>query len=165
MEESVMSLENTAIDQNGVMEQSETYDPCKIITEAFRIPGQPLQSYSPLALAFLGDGVYEIIVRTIIVSKGNVSPAKLHQHSAHLVKASSQAALIEAILPDLTEEEADINRRGRNAKSNTHAKNASVIDYRKATGLEALIGYLYLKGESERALYLIKLGLEKGKFL
>ena len=96
---------------------------------------------------------------------GNTQPAKLHQHSAHLVKAASQAALIEAILPELTEEEADVNRRGRNAKSNTHAKNASVIDYRKATGLEALVGYLYLKGDTDRILELVKIGLEKGNLL
>lgn len=120
-----------------------------------------MQSYSPLALAFLGDAVYEVIVRTVIVSMGNTQPAKLHQHSAHLVKAASQAALIEAILPELTEEEADVNRRGRNAKSNTHAKNASVIDYRKATGLEALVGYLYLKGIRTESSNLLRSVLRK----
>lgn len=147
------------------LKDSMKYDPCKMITERFEVKDKPLQSYSPLALAFLGDAVYEVIVRTVIVSMGNTQPAKLHQHSAHLVKAASQAALIEAILPELTEEEADVNRRGRNAKSNTHAKNASVIDYRKATGLEALVGYLYLKGDTDRILELVKIGLEKGNIL
>ena len=98
------------------LKDSMKYDPCKMITERFEVKDKPLQSYSPLALAFLGDAVYEVIVRTVIVSMGNTQPAKLHQHSAHLVKAASQAALIEAILPELTEEEADVNRRGRNAK-------------------------------------------------
>ena len=85
--------------------------------------------------------------------------------SAHIVRAESQAAVIDSLQEILTDEEKEVARRGRNAKSNTHAKNASVMDYRKATSLEALLGYLYLKGEDERILELVKTGLKKGNFI
>lgn len=131
----------------------------KAIRETFGIEEKELNTYSPLTLAFLGDGVYETIIRSIVVGSRNVKPSMLHNASAHIVKASSQRRTAEAIEPLLTDEEADIMRRGRNAKSYTHAKNASVSDYRIATGFEALLGYLYLKNENERILYLIKAGL------
>ena len=135
------------------------------IRDRFRIPARDLSTFSPLTLAFIGDGVYEIIIRTLIVDQGNTSPSRLHKQSAHIVKAASQAAVIDLLEPELTEEEKDIVRRGRNAKSNTHAKNASVMDYRKATALEALLGWLYLKGEDQRILTLVETGLKKGKFI
>lgn len=130
------------------------------IRENFGIEERDIRTYSPLTLAFLGDGVYEIIVRSIVVAGRNVSPSRLHNASAHIVKAESQRQVARAIEPLLTEEERDILRRGRNAKSYTHAKNASVSDYRIATGFEALLGYLYLKGDDERILFLVKKGLE-----
>lgn len=136
-----------------------------LIRKRFEIPSKDLSTFSPLTLAFLGDGVYEIIIRTLIVDQGNTSPSRLHKQSAHIVKAQSQAQVIDLLEEDLTEEEKDIVRRGRNAKSNTHAKNASVMDYRKATAFEALLGYLYLKGEDERILFLVETGLKKGKFI
>lgn len=136
-----------------------------LIRKRFEIPSKDLSTFSPLPLAFLGDGVYEIIIRTLIVDQGNTSPSRLHKQSAHIVKAQSQAKVIDLLEEDLTEEEKDIVRRGRNAKSNTHAKNASVMDYRKATAFEALLGYLYLKGEDERILSLVETGLKKGKFI
>ncbi|MDD6450568.1 MAG: ribonuclease III domain-containing protein [Lachnospiraceae bacterium] len=136
-----------------------------LIRKRFEIPSKDLSTFSPLTLAFLGDGVYEIIIRTLIVDQGNTSPSRLHKQSAHIVKAQSQAQVIDLLEADLTEEEKDIVRRGRNAKSNTHAKNASVMDYRKATAFEALLGYLYLKGEDERILSLVETGLKKGKFI
>ncbi|MGN0240445.1 MAG: Mini-ribonuclease 3 [Candidatus Weimeria sp.] len=129
------------------------------IRSTFDIPERDLKTYSPLTLAFLGDGVFEIIVRSIVVAGRNVSPSRLHNASAHIVKAASQSRIAEAIEPDLTEVEADVFRRGRNAKSYTHAKNASVSDYRIATGFEALLGYLYLNKEDERILELVKTGL------
>lgn len=131
-----------------------------LIREYFRLPEVDVKSYSPLTLAFLGDGVYEIIVRTIVVSIGNNHPNRLHNMSAHIVKAHSQRLMVEALEPYLTDEERDVLRRGRNAKSYTHAKNASVSDYRIATGFEALLGYLYLKDDQERILWLIRKGFD-----
>lgn len=131
------------------------------IRKTFDIPERDIKTYSPLTLAFLGDGVFEIIVRSIVVAGRNVSPSRLHNASAHIVKAASQRRIAEAIDPDLTEEEADIFRRGRNAKSYTHAKNASVSDYRMATGFETLLGYLYLLKKDDRILELVKMGLKR----
>lgn len=106
--------------------------------------------YSPLVLAYMGDAVFEIFVREMIVLSSNRPVNKLHKMSSALVRAQSQARMIKAIKPYLTEKEYGIYRRGRNAKSNTSAKNASIKDYRRATGFEALIGYLYLDGQKER---------------
>ncbi|MBQ5431702.1 MAG: ribonuclease III [Lachnospiraceae bacterium] len=131
------------------------------IQSRFELPEVDIRTYSPLALAFLGDGVFEILVRSLIVGEGNLGAGNLHGHSAHIVKATSQRALLEAIEPDLTEEEADIYRRGRNAKSPTRSKNASMADYRIATGFEVLLGYLYLQGQQERIFELVDLGLTR----
>lgn len=120
-----------------------------------------IRTYSPLTLAYIGDGIYDLIIRTMVVKKGNVQVNKLHRNTSKLVKASAQSALIEAIYPALTEDEIIIYKRGRNAKSATMAKNAKMSDYRRATGFEALIGYLYLKKDFKRLIDLIKLGLEK----
>ncbi len=107
-----------------------------------------VRQYSPLTLAYLGDAVYEIVIRTIIVEKANAPVNRLHKRSSALVKASAQARLIKAIEARLTEEEVSVYKRGRNAKSYTMAKNATMTDYRMATGFEALMGYLYLKQEN-----------------
>ena len=135
------------------------------IKEQFHIANVDIKTYSPLALAYIGDGIFELVIRSIVVGKGNTKASQLHQHTSHIVKAASQAKMIEALEGDLTEEEADVYRRGRNAKSPTMAKNASMVDYRKATGFEALMGYLYLKDDMERIVELTKLGLEKAHIL
>ena len=135
------------------------------IKEQFDIADVDIKTYSPLALAYIGDGIFELVIRSIVVGKGNTKASQLHQHTSHIVKAASQAKMIEALEADLTEEEADVYRRGRNAKSPTMAKNASMADYRKATGFEALMGYLYLKDDFDRIVELTKLGLEKAKIL
>ncbi len=132
-----------------------------LILQNFDIVPKDLREYSPLTLAFIGDGVYEVVIRSIIVGEGNTTPAKLHRHSAHYVKASSQVKMYRAVEEMLTEEEAEVFRRGRNAKSNTKAKNATTMDYRMATGYEALIGFLYLSGQNARILELVKEGFEK----
>ena len=128
------------------------------IDSFFGIEGKDIRSFSPLTLAYIGDAVYEIVIRTIIVEKGNAPVNKLHHKASSLVKAVAQKAAMEKILPLLTEEEEAVYKRGRNAKSYTSAKNASVIDYRIATGFEALMGFLYLTGKNERMLELIKAG-------
>ena len=121
------------------------------------------KSYSPLGLAYIGDAVYEMVVSTIVLSEGNMSVNKYHKKSSSMVKAAAQAEVFEKIEPLLTETEMAVYKRGRNAKSATVAKHAAVIDYRKATGVEALIGYLYLNGEMERAVRLIGTGLGAGE--
>ncbi len=131
------------------------------IKQEFECKDVDLRTYSPLTLAFLGDCVYDIIIRTVIVERGNRAPQGLHKQKSYLVNAKMQKELIESITDILTEEEADIYRRGRNAKSYSSAKNASISDYRKATGFEALLGYLYLDDRMERIFYLIKEGLNR----
>ena len=106
--------------------------------------------FSPLVLAYMGDAVFEVFVRKMLVRKANVQVNKLHKRASSIVKAEAQARMIAAIKDELTEKEKSIYKRGRNAKSHTTAKNASVSDYRKATGFEALMGYLYLNGEHKR---------------
>ena len=129
------------------------------IDSFFGIEGKDIRSFSPLTLAYIGDAVYEIVIRTIIVEKGNAPVNKLHHKASSLVKAVAQKEAMEKILPLLTEEEEAVYKRGRNAKSYTSAKNASVIDYRIATGFEALMGFLYLMGRNERMLELVKIAV------
>ena len=125
--------------------------------------GYGYQNDSPLTLAYIGDAIYELVIRTILVEKGNTQVNKLHNRASRLVKASAQSSMIEKLKPHLTEEEAAVFKRGRNAKSYTMAKNASMSDYRRATGFEALMGYLYLTEQWDRMLELIKTGLEEGE--
>lgn len=130
------------------------------IKEQFGIKDVDIRTYSPLTLAYIGDGIFDIVIRSVVVGKGNTNANQLHKRTSSIVKAHTQAIMIEALEPHLTEEEADVYRRGRNAKSPTMAKNATMADYRKATGLEALMGYLYLQDNFERVVELTKLGLE-----
>lgn len=130
------------------------------IRERFNIKKQDIRTYSPLTLAYIGDGVFDLIIRTVVVDKGNTSPNELHRHTSSIVKAHTQALMAEALMEELTEEEHDVYRRGRNAKSFTTAKNATVADYRKATGFEALMGYLYLEDRFDRAVYLSRRALD-----
>ncbi len=131
------------------------------IRELFGLKEVDMKAYSPLTLAYIGDAAYELVIRTMVVEKGNRQASQLHRLTTSYVKAQAQAAMIEALEQELTEEELAIYKRGRNAKSYTSAKNASILDYRKATGLEALIGYLYLSGREERVLFLIKEGISR----
>lgn len=118
-------------------------------------------NYSPLALAYIGDGVYELIVRTKVVSQGSMQVNKMHKKSSSLVKAEAQASLYKVLEEELTSEEQAVYKRGRNAKSVTVAKHAAMIDYRMATGFEALVGYLYLTEQFERLITLMSHGFEK----
>ncbi len=120
-----------------------------------------VRTYSPLVLAYIGDAVYEVVIRTKVINHGSMQVNKMHKKSSSLVKAETQASLIKALEEELTEEEKAAYKRGRNAKSVSTAKHATVIDYRMATGFEALIGYLYLTEQYERMITLISHGLEK----
>ncbi len=130
-----------------------------LINHSFEVKEVDVRTYSPLTLAFIGDGIYDIIIRTVIVEHSNRPVNELHRRTSRFVKANTQALMIQALLPVLTEEEEAVYKRGRNAKSHTTAKNASLMDYRMATGFEALVGYLYLQDKTERILELVKKGL------
>ena len=126
----------------------------------FGIAEVDIRTYSPLTLAYIGDGIYDLVIRSVVVGQGNTRAGELHKRTSQIVKAHTQAEMMEVLLPLLTEEEADIYRRGRNAKSPTMAKNATMSDYRKATGFEALMGWLYLQDEFERLVELVKTGVD-----
>lgn len=131
------------------------------VKKEFQLEDKEAKQYSPLTLAYIGDGVYDLVIRTILVETANQPVKNLHQKASSIVKAGAQARLAHEILDRLTEEEMSIYKRGRNAKSATSAKNASITDYRTATGLEALMGYLYMENKMERAVALIREGLAR----
>ena len=131
--------------------------------DEFGLVEQDIRTYSPLTLAYIGDAIFELVVRTVLVERKNTQAEKLHKAATKIVKAETQALMIEALKEDLTEEELAVFKRGRNAKAVTRAKNATMSEYRRATGFEALMGYLYLKGEMERMIELIRLGVEKAE--
>lgn len=149
--------------QPGVESKSCKSDMASVIERQFGLSGQDIRTYSPLTLAYIGDSIYDLIVRTMLVGKGNAPVNSLHRRASSLVKAEAQKKSFYRIEALLTEEEQSVYRRGRNAKSYTTAKNASVSDYRIATGFEALMGYLYLTGQTERMLYLAEAGLSGKK--
>ncbi len=122
------------------------------IKKQFNLTGDDPSQYSPLALAFIGDAVYGAVAKTVVVLEANCPADKLNSKAVKYVKAVSQSKAADHLLENdlFTEEELAIYKRGRNAKSPTTAKNAPVGDYRKATGLEAVIGWLYLRGDEER---------------
>lgn len=111
--------------------------------------------YSPLALAYIGDSALDLLVKTYYVKNSNKQTYKYHKDVTAIVKAVNQAKFVDMIMDELTEEEVDIYKRGRNATTHSKAKNATMSEYRKATGLEALFGYLYLKGDSTRMHFLV----------
>ncbi len=109
-----------------------------------------MNTLSPLTLAFVGDSVYEMFIRTKVLKEGNRPANELHKIAVGYVKASAQAKAAHKILESLTDKEIEVYKRGRNTNIHTIPKNADMADYRHATALESLIGYLYLNGENER---------------
>ena len=128
--------------------------------EIFSLREADSRIYSGLPLAFIGDCVFELTIRTLVLSKGNMQVQKLTRRCQEIVRASSQAAMIREIIGDLTEEEQAVIRRGKNSSPSSKAKNASTEDYLWATGYESLIGWLYLENRQDRLLEIIKAGLE-----
>lgn len=124
-------------------------------TTNVKLTGEDIMMLSPLQLAYVGDAVYELLVRTYLMERG-LSVGQLHRLTTRYVKAKAQSNIIHALEEDLTEKEKSIVKRGRNSKTNTAPKNAEMIDYKYATGFEALIGYLYLVEEEERICELFK---------
>lgn len=133
----------------------------EMVRNQFTIDAVDVRSYSPLTLAYIGDAIYDVIVRTVVVERANRPANDLHKAAIQYVRAQTQAAMVEVLQDVLSEEEMAVYKRGRNAKSYHTAKNASVGEYRKATGLEALFGYLYLQDRMDRILFLIKEGLSR----
>lgn len=131
------------------------------IKESFGLKEVDIRTYSPLTLAYIGDAVYDLIFRTIVVGKGNMQVNKLNRQTVQYVKAPAQARLVKCIWNELTEEELTVYKRGRNAKPHSMAKNATMDEYKSATGLEALVGFLYLENRMDRVLELIQIGLHK----
>ncbi|WP_028242611.1 Mini-ribonuclease 3 [Pseudobutyrivibrio ruminis] len=130
------------------------------LNDKFNIEAKDIRTYSPLTLAYIGDSIYDLVIRSILVNKGNTPVNKLHQRASQVVKAQTQAAMILALMDELTDEEKDWYRRGRNSKPHTKAKNASTMDYLEATGFEAVMGYLYLTGDMDRICELVNRGIE-----
>ncbi len=143
-------MEESLRDEDGLFLEIQKY---------FPVENVDLRTYSPLSLAFVGDAVYELVIRSLVAGQGSQKTGTLQQHASHLARAQSQAEMMEYLLPDLSEEEADYYRRGRGAKPPTMPKNATAKDYHKATGFETLMGYLYLTGQTDRMLDLIRTGL------
>lgn len=119
-----------------------------------------LKAVPTLNLAFIGDGVFDLLVREHLVRSSNDHVGALNQAKVEMVNCKSQAEYANLILPTLTEEELDVYKRGRNTKVNSASKHSTLSDYHAATGLEALFGYLYLKGEDERIKELFALIIE-----
>lgn len=120
-----------------------------------------LQTVSMQTLAFIGDAVYNVYIRCYLASHSNVKTGMLHKESIKYVSAKGQSHTIDDILDILTEEEMSVYKRGRNTNINTVSKNIDVVNYKRATGFEALIGYLYVKGEKDRLDELVKICIEK----
>ncbi len=116
-----------------------------------------VNQYSPLSLAFLGDGVYELLVREKMLFTANMPASKLHSLKVTRVCAEYQSKAVDVIMPVLSEKEQIVLKRGRNATGNTVPKHSSTADYRRATALECLFGYLHLMGETERIKELFEL--------
>lgn len=142
------------------MEKGVGFEFDSYMREVFQMEEVDVQTYSPLTLAYMGDCVFDLVIKSLMISHGNKQVNKLHKDTSNLVQASSQSLMMRAIQEHLTEEEHAIYKRGRNAKSVTPAKNQSITDYRRATGFEALLGYLYLKKEWNRLIDLVKIGLD-----
>ena len=124
------------------------------------LTGKPPMQYSPLVLAYIGDSVYELYIRTILVHRADDTVDTLNRKGSFYAKAVTQARIMRTLEAELSETEVAVYKRGRNAKSPTKAKNASVVEYRVATGFEALIGYLYLSGSFDRLTEIIRRAIE-----
>lgn len=129
------------------------------IQAAFPAKKQDIRGYSPLTLAYIGDAVYDLIIRTVVVERANRPANALHRITVRYVSATAQSKIVQALMDRLTGEELAVYRRGRNSKPHTTAKNATAADYLKATGFEAVLGYLYLTDNMPRILELVREGI------
>ena len=142
------------------MEESVVWQFNRSMEEILGVKEVDVREYSPLTLAYIGDSIYDLIIKSLVVNEGNRPVKERHRQTSRYVKASAQSQMMRVLQDKLTEEEHGVYKRGRNAKSVSPARNQSVTDYRRATGFEALMGYLYLRKEWTRMLELVKEGLE-----
>ncbi len=140
------------------MEKSVDFE--NYMKELFQMQEVDVQTYSPLTLAYIGDCIFDLIIKNQVVRQGNKQVQKLHKETSQFVQAQTQSRMMRKMQEHLTEEEHGVYRRGRNSKTVTPAKNQTITDYRRATGFEALLGYLYLKQDYKRLLDLVKIGLD-----
>lgn len=141
------------------MKQDTTGNDAPVYFAPHKSPSQ----MNPLVLAYMGDAVYEMFIRQYVVSLSNHRPNDLHRQATRYVSAKAQAKALELWLPVLTEEEADVVRRGRNAKSGTSPKNTDILVYRHSTAFESLLGYLYYCGRHHRLEELMRMTIPAGQ--
>lgn len=146
-------------------EITKTVPALRSIVDASLPEGEPRDPVTvpALSLAYIGDTVYDLYVRTLLVEREDARVHELHLKSAKLVCAAGQTAAFRAIEPVLTEDELAVYKRGRNSHLGTVAKNATISDYRTATGLETLIGFLYLMKRDERLTFLMREMMKNGR--
>lgn len=142
------------------MEKGMTFEFDDCMKEALHLKQVDVDSCAPLVLAYIGDCVFDLIIKNMVISFGNKHVHQLHEETSSYVQASTQSLMMRTMQQHLTEEEHAVYRRGRNTKSVSPAKNQSITDYRRATGFEALLGFLYLKKEYARLMQLVKIGLD-----
>lgn len=131
------------------------------INDRFQCKNVDVRTYSPLTLAYIGDAIFDVVIRTVVVERANRPANALHKETVKYVKAETQAQMIDVLMPLFTEEELAVYKRGKNAKPYTKAKNASYAEYHKATGFEAVVGYLYLQDNMPRIMELIQTGISQ----
>ena len=142
------------------VEKEQTVELDSYMRDVFHMKEVDIREYSPLTLAYIGDSIYDLVIKTLVINEENQQVQKLHARTSELVQASAQSKMMRVLQELLTEEEHAIYKRGRNAKSVSPAKNQTLTDYRRATGFEALMGYLYLKKDMKRLINLVKIGLD-----
>lgn len=155
MEQSVMEKQDSREKEALWVSVYEAFE------QSFGLEPVDVKTYSPLALAYLGDTVYDMIFKTIVVSRHNMAAHKYHKKVCQYVSAVAQSQMVEVLLDLFTEEELLVYKRGRNSKPYNKAKNASPIEYQRATGLESLMGYLYLSRRIDRIIELLREGLQR----
>ena len=140
-------------------------EPCLELLEQLRkefdLDEPDIREFSPLSLAYIGDAVYELVVRTVAFHRINAQVGKINKLGAKYVSAKAQARIVRLLFPELTKEEADVFRKGKNAKPISVAKHQTISDYHRATGFEAMIGYLFLNRRWDRIVQLIHLGITR----
>ena len=132
----------------------------KMFTNLKNLTTQDAKNLNPQVLAFVGDSVYTLFIRTMLAEKFDVKSGKLHTLANEYVKAGGQSDAVENVMQILTEDELAVFKRARNYKTHSVAKNATVVDYKRATGFEALVGYLYLIGNYERLNQILNLSVK-----
>ena len=131
------------------------------IKEKFGCGPVDVRAYSPLTLAYIGDAIFDLVIRTVVVERANRPANQLHKETVKYVKAETQAQMIEVLLPLFTEDELAVYKRGKNAKPYSKAKNATFAEYHKATGFEAVVGYFYLQDDIPRILELVDTAIKQ----